>query len=112
MCVHLRLQTNRVWSIIPAALIMYSVTYKFQPDSSKITTLCVIHREDGMRRSKRRVPYDARWTYGPFSTLMERILLKPLSMMFWHSSMNSQRLPWKFSSSQTVILNWPICSIC
>lgn len=51
-------------------------------------------------------------TYGPFSTLMERILLKPLSMMFWHSSMNSQRFPWKFSSSQTVILNWPICSIC
>lgn len=52
------------------------------------------------------------WTYGPFSTLMERILLKPLSMMFWHSSMNSQRFPWKFSSSHTVILNWPICSIC
>lgn len=60
----------------------------------------------GARRGQRT------WTYGPFSTLMERILLKPLSMMFWHSSMNSQRFPWKFSSSHTVILNWPICSIC
>lgn len=50
-------------------------------------------------------------TYAPFSTLMERIFWNPLSMMFWHSSMNSQRLPWKFSSSQTVILHCPICSI-
>lgn len=52
-----------------------------------------------------------RETYAPFSTLTERIFWKPLSMIFWHSSMNSQRLPWKFSSSQTVILHCPICSI-
>lgn len=51
------------------------------------------------------------YTYGPFSTLMERIFLKSLSRMFWHSNVNSQLLPWKYSSSKTVILNFPLCSI-
>ncbi len=51
-------------------------------------------------------------TYGPLSTLIERIFWKSLSRMFWHSSVNSQRLPWKFSSSHTVILHCPCCSIC
>lgn len=50
------------------------------------------------------------YTYGPFSTLMERIFLKSLSRMFWHSNVNSQLLPWKYSSSNTVILNFPFCS--
>lgn len=52
------------------------------------------------------------YTYGPFSTLMERIFLKSLSSMFWHSNVNSQLLPWKYSSSNTVILNFPLCSNC
>lgn len=43
---------------------------------------------------------------------MERIFLKSLSRMFWHSKENSQLLPWKCSSSNTVIRNFPLCSNC
>lgn len=50
-------------------------------------------------------------TYGPDSTLMERILRKPRSMMLGHSMRNSQRLPWKLSSSHTVILYCPRVSM-
>lgn len=50
-------------------------------------------------------------TYGPDSTLMERILRKLRSMMLGHSMRNSQRLPWKLSSSHTVILYCPRVSM-
>lgn len=56
-------------------------------------------------------PQGWRDTYGPDSTLMERILRKPRSMMLGHSMRNSQRLPWKLSSSHTVILYCPRVSM-